>query len=274
MKQPYVSYKDTQIPALGFGTYKLSGNECVDAVRDAIEVGYRHIDTAVMYGNEAETGEGMRQSGVPRHDLFVTTKLWPDSLTPDSIRETVSGSLTYLKTDYIDLLLIHWPNPRIPLEDSLGTMDKLRQEGKIRFLGVSNFNVAWMEKVEKTGIPVITNQVEYHVLLDQDKLLSWLRDKGMFLTAYSPLAKGRLVYHPVLQEIGKKHGKNASQIALRWLIQQDQVATVPKASTPEKRRKNLAIFDFELDPEDLKSIARLDKDQRFVDLPGIAPEWD
>jgi len=270
----YVSYKDTQIPALGFGTYKLNGDECVDAVRDAIEVGYRHIDTAEMYGNEAETGEGIRQSRINRQELFLTTKLWPDSLTPESIRQTVSESLKYLKTDYIDLLLIHWPNPQISLEDSLGTMDKVRREGKIRFLGVSNFNVAWMEKVEKTGISVITNQVEYHVLLNQDKLLSWLRDKGMFLTAYSPLAKGHLVYHPVLEEIGKKHGKNATQIALRWLTQQDQVATVPKASTPEKRKKNFAIFDFELDSEDLKTIARLDKDQRFVDLPGIAPEWD
>jgi len=270
----YVRADSEKIPALGFGTYRLNGDECVDAVRDAIEAGYRHIDTAVIYGNEAETGEGMRQSGVPRRDLFVTTKLWPDSLTPESIRKTVSASLAYLKTDYIDLLLIHWPNPDIPLEDSLGTMDTLRREGKIRFLGVSNFNVAWMEKVEKTGVPVITNQVEYHVLLNQDKLLSWLRDKGMFLTAYSPLAKGHLVYHPVLQEIGRKYKKNATQIALRWLIQQDQVATVPKASTPEKRRKNFAIFDFELDPEDLETIARLDKDQRFVGLPGIAPEWD
>jgi len=270
----YVSYKDAQIPALGFGTYRLNGDECVDAVRDAIDAGYRHIDTAVMYGNEAETGEAIRQSGVPRHEFFVTTKLWPDSLTPASIRETVSKSLTYLKSDYIDLLLIHWPNPRIPLEDTLGTMDKLRQEGKIRFLGVSNFTIAWMEKVEKIGIPVITNQVEYHILLNQDKLLSWLRDKEMFLTAYSPLAKGRLAHHPLLQEIGRKHGKSATQIALRWLIQQDQVATVPKAATPEKRRKNFAIFDFELDSEDLETIISLDKDQRFVDLPGIAPEWD
>ena len=274
MKPQYVSYKDAQIPALGFGTYRLNGDECVDAVRDAIQLGYRHIDTAEMYGNEAETGEAIRKSGVSRHELFVTTKLWPDSLTPASIRETVSGSLNYLKTDYIDLLLIHWPNSRIPLEDTLGTMDKLRQEGKIRFLGVSNFNIAWMEKVEKIGVPVITNQVEYHVLLNQEKLLSWLRDKGMFLTAYSPLAKGRLASHPGLQEIGRKHGKNATQIALRWLIQQDQVATVPKASTPEKRRQNFAIFDFELDQEDLETIARLDKDQRFVDLPGISPDWD
>jgi len=270
----YIAVQGSRIPKLGFGTYRLNGNQCVDAVRDAIEMGYRHLDTAVMYGNEAETGEGMRQSGVPRHDLFVTTKLWPDNLTPVSIRKTVSESLKYLKSDFIDLLLIHWPNPSIPLEDTLGTMDQLRQEGKIRFLGVSNFNIAWLERAEKTGIPIITNQVEYHALLSQDKLLSWLRDRNMFLTAYSPLAKGRLVYHPVLQEIGKKHNKSATQVALGWLVQQDGVAAVPKASTDEKRRKNFNIFDFELDPEDLERIALLEKDQRFVDLPGIAPEWD
>jgi 2,5-diketo-D-gluconate reductase B len=270
----YLTVHGCQIPALGYGTYKLNGNHCVEAVRDAIQVGYRHIDTAVMYGNEAETGEGMRKSGIPREELFVTTKLWPDSLAPKSIRSTVAESLKYLKSDYIDLLLIHWPNPHIPLDESLGTMDELRVEGKIRFLGVSNFNIAWMEKVEETGVPVITNQVEYHVLLSQDKLLSWLRERDMFLTAYSPLAKGRLVYHPVLQEIGRKHDKTATQIALRWLVSQDGVAAVPKASSEEKRRKNFNIFDFELDPEDLERIALLEKDQRFVDLPGIAPEWD
>ena len=270
----YLTVRGTHIPVLGFGTYKLRGNHCVESVRDAIDIGYRHIDTAVMYGNEAEIGDGMQQSRVPRQDLFLTTKLWPNSLTPASIRKTVSESLAYLKSDYIDLLLIHWPNPSIPLEDTLGTMDQLRLEGLVRFLGVSNFNLEWMERVEQTGVPVITNQVEYHVLLSQDTLLGWLRQRDMFLTAYSPLAIGRLVNHSALQEIGRKHDKTATQIALRWLVQQHGVAAVPKASTAEKRRKNFDIFDFELDPEDLERIALLEKDQRFIDLPGIAPKWD
>ncbi|MEX0681734.1 MAG: aldo/keto reductase, partial [Balneolales bacterium] len=158
--------------------------------------------------------------------------------------------------------------------DTLGAMDRLRHEGKIRFIGVSNFNLAWMEKAVQTGVPLITNQIEYHALLSQDKLLNYLRKHKMFLTAYSPLAKGELAGHPVLEEIGRKHAKNATQVALRWLIRQDDVATVPKASSHEKRRENMEIFDFDLDEEDLERIASLEKDRRIVDIPGLSPQWD
>lgn len=270
----YISFNGTRVPALGFGTYGLRGSQCAGAVKDAIDVGYRHIDTAVMYGNEKETGEGIAASGISRSELFVTTKLWPDSLDPSSVRNTMEQSLKKLNTDYLDLLLIHWPNPSIPLEDTLGAMDTLRGEGKVRYLGVSNFNIAWMEKVRMTGIPVVTNQVEYHVLLSQEKLLNYLRSHDLFLTAYSPLAKGRLVDHDVLEDIGRKHGKTATQVALRWLIQQDAVAAVPKASSGEKRRDNFAIFNFQLDSDDLHRIDRLEKDRRVVDMPGLSPEWD
>ncbi len=270
----YLTANGTQIPVIGFGTFRLGGNQCVEAVNDAITIGYRHFDTAVMYGNEAETGEGIRRSGINRHEIFITTKLWTDSLAPRSVRQTTSESLKYLKTDYIDLLLIHWPSSSVPLEDTLEAMNELRLEGKVRFLGVSNFTIAWMEKVEKTGVPVITNQVEYHALLSQEKLLNYLKSAGMFLTAYSPLAKGRLAYHPVMQEIGRKHNKTGSQIALGWLVQQEGVSAIPKASSSEKRRKNFDIFNFQLDSEDLERIALLEKDQRLIDIPGMSPDWD
>ncbi len=270
----YIDVGSERIPALGFGTFQLHGQNCVDAVKDAISIGYRHIDTAGMYHNETETGEGIKASDIARNELFVTTKLWTDSLAPDAVRKTTEHSLQQLQTDYLDLLLIHWPSSSVPLEDTLGAMHRLREEGKVRFLGVSNFTIAWLKEVDKTGIPVITNQVECHVLLSQEKLLNYMREKSMFLTAYSPLAKGRLVNHPVLDDIGRKHGKTSTQVALRWLIQQDDVAAIPKASDQEKRRKNMAIFDFELDSEDLEKIDALEKNRRFVDFPGLSPEWD
>ena len=270
----YVHAGSEKIPALGFGTYRLAGQSCVNAVKDAISLGYRHIDTAEMYGNEKETGEGVRQSGIPRNDVFVTTKLWTDSLAPDEVHLTAEQSLTSMQMDYLDLLLIHWPSSRIPLDETLGAMNQLREEGKVRHLGVSNFNIGWLDKAHETGVPLITNQVEYHAMLGQEKLLGYLRSKGMFLTAYSPLAKGRLVNHPTLLEIGKKYGKTDVQIALRWLVQQDDVALVPKASSPEKRRNNFDIFDFELDAEDLERIDGIEKNRRIVDLPGLSPEWD
>ncbi len=270
----FIQADSARIPTLGFGTFTLSGKQCADAVSDAIALGYRHIDTAEMYHNEEGVGDGIRQSGIHRKELFVTTKLWTDSLAPDRVVQTTERSLKLLQTDYVDLLLIHWPSSDVPLEDTLGAMDQLRQKGMTRFLGVSNFNIAWLERALNTGVPLITNQVEYHALLSQDKLLTKMREHGLFLTAYSPLAKGKLTTHPVLSEIGKKHTKSATQVALRWLIQQDAVAAVPKASDHKKRRNNLDIFDFELDTEDLERIGSLEKDQRMVDIPGLAPRWD
>ncbi|MDG5766580.1 aldo/keto reductase [Balneolales bacterium ANBcel1] len=270
----YIDIDSERIPALGFGTFGLSGKQCADAVSDAIAMGYRHIDTAEMYRNERSVGDGIVQSGINRGELFVTTKLWTESLAPDRVRETTEASLRNLQTDYIDLLLIHWPSSAVPLEETLGAMDRLRSEGYVRFLGVSNFPVAWLKRALQTGVPLITNQVEYHVLLSQEKLLSFMREHQLFLTAYSPLAKGSLADHPVLAEIGRKYDKTATQVALRWLVMQDGVAAVPKASDTEKRRKNIDIFDFELDSEDLEQLRLLDKNRRFVDIPGLSPRWD
>ncbi len=270
----YIERDATKIPALGFGTYQLTGSSCMESVADAIKLGYRHIDTAVMYNNEADVGEGILKSGINRNELFVTTKLWTDSLAPDQVVKTTQASLKALKSDYVDLLLIHWPSSSVPLEETLGAMDQLRHEGKVRFIGVSNFTISWLEEAFKTGVPLLTNQVEYHALLSQEKLLSFMKQHHLFLTAYSPLAQGRLVDHPVLREIGQKHHKSGIQVALRWLIQQDQVAAVPKASDPQKRRKNLNIFDFELDSEDIERIQSLEKNRRFLDFPGLSPRWD
>jgi len=270
----YVHANSEKIPALGFGTYRLRGQFCVESVKDAILAGYRHIDTAEIYGNEAETGQGVKLSGISRDDIFITTKLWPNSLTPNAVRRTTERSLESIGSDYLDLLLIHWPSSEVPLEDTLGAMNLLKEEGKVRHLGVSNFNISWLEKALGTNVPLITNQVEYHVMLSQDKLLNYLRSQNMFLTAYSPLAVGRVISNDIIQETGRKHGKTPAQIALRWLIQQDDVAVVPKASSDKKRHENLNIFDFELDSEDLQRIARLEKDRRIIDMPGLSPDWD
>jgi 2,5-diketo-D-gluconate reductase B len=260
------------IPPLGFGTWLIKGRDCTEGVEDALSLGYRHVDTARAYENEAEVGEGLARSGVPRDEVWLTTKLWRAGLRRDEVREQLEGSLRALATDHVDLLLIHWPNDDVPLDETLGAMAELRDEGKVRHLGVSNFPVRLLR--EAAGIePIYTNQVEYHANLGQDKLLGACRELGVIVTAYSPFAHGELLRDPVLTEIAEAHGATPAQVALRWLLDQPDVVTVPKASSHENRKANLGALDLELTDEDRRRIDELPKDRRTAS-PGWAPDWD
>jgi 2,5-diketo-D-gluconate reductase B len=251
--------RGTRVPQLGFGTWRLTGRACEGAVRDALEIGYRQIDTARMYENEDRVGAALQGSGVDRGDVFLTTKVWPRDFEPDRLRAAAEDSLRRLRTDYVDLLLLHWPNPDVPLELTLGALAELREEQKICELGVSNFPAGMLE--EAIGIaPVFCDQVEYHPFLGQERVLHVARAHEVMVTAYSPLAQGRVSKHPTLKEIGEAHRKTAGQVALRRLLDQELVSPIPKASSHERRRENFDVWDFELTDEERARIDALAED--------------
>lgn len=262
------------LPALGFGTWSLSSSRCREMVCYAIELGYRHIDTATIYGNEVEVGQGIAASGISRDEIFLVTKVWTNNLRFKAVLASAEESLRRLDTDYVDLLLVHWPTRSVPLSETLDAMSELRSKGRIRHVGVSNFNVALMrEAVEVHGVKLLANQVEYHPYLSQNRVLDYARSRGMTVTAYSPVAKGRVTRDPALKRIARKHGKSPAQVALRWLIEQDAVSAIPKAGDPAHCRANIEIFDFELDDEDRNEIDALPKQNRITDMSsGYA--WD
>ncbi len=261
-----------QIPKVGFGTWQLSGDACVDAVRDALELGYRHVDTARAYGNEAHVGQGLHDCGYNRDEIFLTTKLWYTELSPIGVHDQIEQSLRDLRTEYIDLLLIHWPNRKVPLAEPLGAMLEARDTGRVRHLGVSNFPSALLR--EALGhAPLICDQLEYHPYLGQPEVLALARERELMVTAYSPLAQGAVLRDPVIGEIAEAHGKTPAQVTLRWLLDQPQVAAVPKAAAREHRVANIDIFDFELTDEQRGRIAGLERGHRTIDPPW-APAWD
>lgn len=259
------------MPALGLGTFQLEGETCREAVRHALEIGYRHIDTAQIYGNEEQVGRALKQSGLDREEVFLTTKVWRGSLSRREVRRTSEGSLRRLGTSYVDLLLIHWPNPEVPVEESLEALEALRDEGKARVIGVSNFPPALLTRA-LAAAPVACNQVEYHPYLAQTDLLGLARAHGLALTAYCPLAQGKLVQDPVLADIAAGHGKTAAQVALRWLLEQEPVAALPRSSDPGHRRANFQVFDFELNEAERTRIDALARGDRVVN-PPFAPDW-
>lgn len=270
-----IDVKGTQVPAIGFGTWTLRGRQCADAVRMALDIGYRHIDTARMYGNESEVGHAVQESAVARADLFITTKIWPDDLAYNDVKRCADDSLRNLGTDYVDLLLIHWPSKSIPLSETLGAFEELKAAGKARLIGVSNFNTALMaEAVEQCGADIACNQVEYHPFLPQNRVLGLVREYGMMLTAYMPLAKGKVAQHPALIEIAERHDKTAAQVALRWLVQQGPIAVIPKASSERHCRENFEIFDFELSQADMDRISSLTKANDRIGDYSLGPVWD
>lgn len=263
-----------EIPALGFGTWRLRGMMCRDMVRFALDLGYRHIDTAAIYGNEEEVGHGIAESSVERSDIFLTTKVGPNNLKPDALKRSAEESIRRLGTGYVDLLLIHWPNIDVPLADSLDAMRGLQAEGTVRHIGVSNFPVVLLrEAIEEIGAPIIANQVEYHPYLSQNHVLEYCRKAGIMLTAYCPVAEGRVNKDPDLLRIADKHDRSAAQITLRWLLDQDCVSAIPMTTSPEHCRDNLKIFDFELDAEDRAAIAAMATGTRLIDMhSGV--DWD
>lgn len=262
-----LTIQGTQIPKLGFGTWQITGDACVEAVRDALELGYRHIDTARAYGNEAEVGRGIAASGVERGHVFLTTKLWYTGLRAADVRKQLEGSLRELGTEHVDLLLIHWPSPEVVLAETLAAMTELQEEGKASHLGVANFPPRLVHEALELA-PIICNQVEYHPYLGQPELLALARERDLMLTAYSPLARGKVLRDPVLREIGEAHGRSPGQVVLRWLLDQPHVAAIPKASSHEHRAANLEAFDFELSDDDRGRIAGLERGLRTAD-----PSW-
>ncbi|MDB5502273.1 MAG: dkgB [Tardiphaga sp.] len=263
------------MPKLGLGTFRLQGDACRAAVESALGLGYRHIDTAEMYGNEDGVGAGIKESGIARGELHVTTKVWHEHLAPDAIRRAFDASLQKLQLDHVDLYLVHWPSKGMDLPAMFDTLTKLKDEGRTRAIGVANFTVPLLKKVvEEIGAPIACNQVEYHVLLDQIQVLTYLRNKGIPLVAYCPLAQGKIVDNAVLQKIGAKHGASAAQVALKWLLDQDGVGAIPKASRQESQHANLDALKVKLDDDDRAAIASLPKDQRLVNPAAFAPDWD
>lgn len=262
------------LPRLGLGTFRLQGDACRAAVESALGLGYRHIDTAEMYGNEDAIGPAIAASGIARNDLHVTTKVWNENLAPDAIRKAFDASLKKLKLDHVDLYLVHWPSPDMRLPAVLETLMKLKQEGRTRAIGVANFNIALLKQaVEEIKAPIACNQIEYHVLLDQTPIRKYMTAKSIPLVAYCPLAQGRAASNEALIAIGKKHNVSAAQVALKWLLDQDGVAAIPKASRAESQKANLGALNVKLDDDDRKAIAAMPKDQRFV-KPGFSPVWD
>lgn len=259
-------------PALGFGTYELAGTACRNAVSKALDTGYRHVDTARIYKNEEDVGAGIRAAGIDRADLFLTSKVWWEDLSADAIRAEVDASLKALRTDYLDLALIHWPNPAYPLQQAIETFRELEDDGKIRLYGVSNFPPSLFRAAIESG-DIFANQVEYHPFLGQQPLLDAVRSNDSALIAYSPLAQGEAIGYPELEEIAGKHGKSSEQVALRWLIEQDNVLAIPRSSNPQHIESNFDIFDFSLDDSDRQQIADLPKDRRQVN-PDFAPDWE
>jgi 2,5-diketo-D-gluconate reductase B len=270
-----ISVKGVTVPALGFGTWALSGNVAYQATRIALDLGYRHIDTAQIYGNEAEIGRAIRDSGIPRGEIFLTTKIAPGNLHAANVRRSHEESLKRLGLDQVDLLLIHWPNARTPLGETLEALAALRVAGKTRSIGVSNFTVALLrESVERYGADIICNQVEYHPFLSQRPLRAAMQHDGLMLTAYAPVARGRVFTDKTLTTIGRNYGKSGGQVALRWLLDQDKVCAIPKAARREHAAANIAIFDFTLSPEDCAAIDALAEGDRLVEWGGYTPRWD
>ena len=262
------------LPRLGLGTFRLQGDACRTAVESALGLGYRHLDTAEMYGNEDAIGAAIAASRIPRKDLHVTTKVWHENLAPDAIRRAFDASLKKLRLDQVDLYLVHWPSRNMDLPAIYETLMKLKQEGRTRAIGVANFTTALLKTVvEEIKAPIACNQVEYHVMLDQTRLRKYLDAKSIPLVAYCPLAQGRVASEEVLSAIGRKHNASAAQVALKWLLDQDGVAAIPKASRAESQKANLDALQLKLDDDDRNAIAALPKDKRCVN-PGFGPAWD
>lgn len=263
-----------ELPRLGLGTYRMQGDVCRAAVESGLALGYRHIDTAEMYANEDAIGAAIASSGVPRSELHVTTKVWNENLAPDAMRRAFDISLKKLRLDVVDLYLVHWPKPGMHLPSMFETLMKLKEEGRTRAIGVANFNIALLKTVvEELNAPIACNQIEYHVMLDQSKVKTYMDSKSIPLVAYCPLAQGRAASDETLVAIGKRHNASAAQVALRWLLDQNGVAAIPKASRRESQQANLAALKVKLDDDDRRKIAALPKSQRCVS-PGFAPAWD
>lgn len=270
-----VNANGAAIPAIGLGTWQLSGEACSEAVRHALEVGYRHVDTAAMYGNEEAVGHGLKSSGLPRDTVFVTTKVWYEDIRRGDLERSAEASLKRLGLARVDLLLIHWPNRDVPLAESIGALCNAKRNGLALHVGISNFPVALMRQaLAQASEPLVANQCEYHPYLDQSPVIAECRKSGVAFTSYSPLGKGATTEEPAIREIAARHGKTPAQVVLRWHVQQPGVVAIPKSGNAERIAQNLAVFDFTLDDEEMTRIFALARPDGRLIRPGWSPDWD
>jgi diketogulonate reductase-like aldo/keto reductase len=270
-----VDANGARIPAIGLGTWRLTGEGCAQAVRWALQAGYRHIDTAAMYGNEDAVGEGLRASGLDRNDVFVTTKVWYTDLAPGDLERSAEASLKRLGLDQVDLLLIHWPNPEIPLAGTIKALGNTRRRGLARHIGVSNFSAKLVEQaVALANEPLAANQCEYHPYLNQDRIRAACTRHRLAFTSYCPLGKGDLTRDPVIRSIAQGHGKTPGQVVLRWHVQQPGTAAIPKSGNRERIAENFGIFDFALSQNEMRRISALARPDGRMVSPSWATEWD
>ncbi|MCL2716639.1 MAG: aldo/keto reductase [Alphaproteobacteria bacterium] len=270
----FVNAKGVKIPAIGLGTWELGGPSCANIVKQALRLGYRHIDTAQVYGNEREVGEGLRASGVARDEVFITTKVWTTEFRSGDLELSIKDSLARLQLAAADLVLLHWPNPEVPLAESLGALARAKELGLTRHIGVSNFTVSLLDQAAALcSQPLVCNQVEYHPYLNQDKVRAACDRHGMALVAYSPVAKGQVGKDATLKAIGKVHGKTPAQVSLRWLVQQGVVA-IPRTSRVERLSENLGIFDFELSQAEMSTISACAHPGGRLTNLSFSPQWD
>jgi 2,5-diketo-D-gluconate reductase B len=272
---PKLPAHGAEIPAVGFGTSGM-GDVRAEHIATALKAGYRHIDTAWKYGTERIVGEGIRGSGVPRRDIFLCTKVSHEYLHAEDFARSVDESLARLGVDYVDLLLVHWPEKNTPLAETMGALAKAKRQGLTRHIGVANFNIAMLDDaIRLCPEPLVTLQAECHPYLDQSKVIAACRERGLVLTAYCPLARGRLADDPVLADIARRTGKTFAQVALRWLMQQNIVAAIPRSSNAARIAQNIDVFDFELTDDDMRRIGALARPNgRIADPAGRAPKWD
>jgi diketogulonate reductase-like aldo/keto reductase len=262
------------IPTIGLGTWQLNGSVGTDITREALKLGYRHLDCALIYGNEKEVGEGLHASGVAREDVWITTKVPHTELAPANVEKAVKQSLSNLRVSDVNLLLVHWPNPAIPLADTMGAMCRMKQQGLTRHIGISNFTVALVEEAVKlSSEPIVTNQIEWHPYLDESKVKAACDKHGIAVTAYCPIARGRAGADEVMAAIGKKYGKSPGQVSLRWLVQKGAIV-IPRTSKVERLKENAAIFDFALTDAEMAQVGDLAKSSGRVVSVGWAPRWD
>jgi diketogulonate reductase-like aldo/keto reductase len=263
------------IPSLGFGTWAARGDECAQAVTWALESGYRHVDTAAVYANEEAVGDGIRASRVPRGEIFLTTKVGPDDIDEGKLERSAEASLKRLGFDHVDLLLIHWPSPKIPLKRSMAALAKAKRRGLTRHIGVSNFTPRLIaEAVALSQEPVATNQCEYHPRLDQSRLIDACRQQGVSFTSYCPLGRaGDILADPKVTAIAERHGKTPAQVLLRWQVQQPGVIAIPKSADRQRIAENIAIFDFALDEAEMGALFGLASPQGRIVSPAWAPDW-
>lgn len=272
---PAVRSGDVLMPAIGFGTWQLENGTAVPLVEKALEVGYRHIDTAQIYGNERDVGAAIENSGIKRDDLFVTTKVWIDQFADGDLQRSAEISLEKLGLDHVDLLLLHWPKPDVPLAETLGALNEVRAKGWTRAIGLSNFPSTLLEEAAKlSDAPIATDQVEYHPYLSLKTLKAKADALGISITAWSPLAQGKVAQDPLLIDIGRAHGKTPGQVTLRWIIQQGVIA-IPRTSNPKRIEENFDILDFELSEKEMAEIHGLARpDGRIGDWLDKAYRWD